>query len=150
MLLTMTARQLKNRFVSALLLSTIASTLVGCTGGETRRDTPWVWTEPSRTAWQPEPAERNSFYNEPDTHNASIAVFSHSASITGTEFARRDNIMGVRSVDALPDRLGWPREKRPSLNQTRTIRTSISAEQWIYPSQRRDYGNRRRSNGRGW
>lgn len=138
---------MKIRTALALASATLLPTLIGCESAE-RRDTPWVWTEPARTGWQPEPAPMphadirqapSPYAARPvDTHDASIAVFSGTGTGASAGATRRDDIMGVRTAEVLPDRLGWPTDDRPSLNHTRTIRSSTSPDRWVYPSTRRD------------
>ena len=99
----------------------------------------WVWTEPQRHGFRPDAAP-------PDTHDASIAVFAGvPARHASVATARRDGMMGVRDTDALPDRLAWPAERAPDLRRQRIYRSSVTADRWVFPTNRRDGSQGRRS-----
>ncbi len=153
MVWAMLSRQTQIRCTLALLVALIGLALVGC-GSDERRNTPWAWTEPARTGWQPDPTPLAQQQASIDPHDASIAVFNayQTGTFAGAEAIRRDNIMGIRDEEVLPNRLAWPRERRPSLDRTRSYRGSTTPERWVYPSDRRDrrhYGGYRPYHGGG-
>lgn len=75
-----------------------------------------------------------------DRVDPGVAVFGRSAFIAENpaEATRRDAMLMARSPDAMPDRLAWPAERRPDLRTRGTITTSITAQRWVYPDDRRD------------
>ena len=140
---------------SLALIALSFSGMVGCASADRSQDRlgdahgdrsgAWIWTQPDRYAFQPKP-ERASPRGM-GSHDPSIAVFSaQPTALARGDLARRDDLMGVRGDDALPDRLGWPGDDRSDLNRQRTFRSSTTAERWVFPSTRRDAGRGRGHN----
>lgn len=139
----MTGTQRTEWTTIGLALSCLAAiALTGCASGPTAADRladqepratdAWLWTQPERYDFQPQPGPRG-------THDASIAVFSGTpAQIASAETFRRDDLMGARADEALPDRLAWPREPSPDLRRQWIYRGSVDANRWVFPSTRRD------------
>lgn len=111
----------------------VAVGLAGCAGSP---PTAWTWTQPVPYTG---PAEAGQ---EPARASVDpgVAVFARSGFIAADrpEAARRDSQIAARGSEALPDRLAWPRAARPDLSRTRTVRSSRTAERWVYPERRRD------------
>lgn len=124
--------------------------LGGLAGCGQERAQPWVWSPaPNGTPYS---ARQPGQTPAVDDHDPSVLVFGTPAFIADerAELTRRDDLMGVRTADALPNRLAWPEPDRPDLDRTRSVRTSTQAERWVYPSGRRDYHYHHYSYRRGW
>lgn len=66
------------------------------------------------------------------------------------EATRRDAVIGARSGEAVPDRLGWAAEPRPDWRYARSARTSRTPERFVLPDRRRDPPARNRHPHHGW
>jgi hypothetical protein len=120
--------------------------------GGCAREAAWDWSGAAAT-----PGDAAIAAAPPDRHarvgpgtDPAVMVFPRSAFRPDERVAdaRRDGVLGAggSDADALPGRLAWPREARPDLRYTVTVRTTRSAERWVYPSStsgRRDAGWRR-------
>ncbi|MCC5824219.1 MAG: hypothetical protein LAT64_12590 [Phycisphaerales bacterium] len=107
----------------------------GCGGASA-----WTWSDPpAYHTNDAAPMHPHRFASE-DRVDPGVAVFAQSGFVRDDrpEATRRDDTIAARSPEALPDRLGWPREARPDLRRTRTVRTGRTAETWVYPDARRD------------
>ncbi|MEM9373682.1 MAG: hypothetical protein AAGA55_08550 [Planctomycetota bacterium] len=136
--------------IAAACLSTAA--LSGCASGpaaadrladfEPRSTEAWIWTEPERNRID---ADRQFADPYASAMDGSVLVFSGTPAQQGSTAYRRDDLLGVRTDDALPNRLGWPSAYSPDLRRQRTYRSSTSAERWVFPTTRRDGYRRSRT-----
>ncbi|RMH24177.1 MAG: hypothetical protein D6692_13910 [Planctomycetota bacterium] len=133
--------------ISILGLLAVGLMSTACTQ---ERAQPWVWVPAQHAAPFPEPPQHRAAVI--DDHDPSVVVFGTPAFIADAknDHARRDDQMGLHTAEALPNRLGWPEARRPSLNSTRSFRSSTQPERWVYPTERRDYHYHRYTGRRGW
>ncbi len=135
------------REILTLALVASALAMTACTQ---ERAQPWVWAPQqlgAPFAYAPQPRAAVA-----DDHDASVLVFGSPAFIAdgSNEYTRRDDQMSLRTAEDLPNRLGWPEARRPSLNNTRSYRSSTQPERWVYPTERRDYHYHHYNGRRGW
>lgn len=115
----------------------LLGTLGGC--GDTGA---WHWTA-QQAGHHDQPAAVDGPavpHGHADRVDPGVAVFGRSAYIAEAppEASRRDGVLMARTPDGMPDRLAWPRERRPDLRTRGTITTSTTAQRWVYPDDRRD------------
>lgn len=131
------------------ILGMLAAGLLS-TGCAQERAQPWVWAPAQHAAPFPDAPQHRAAVA--DDHDPSVVVFGTPAFIADCQdgHARRDDQMSLRTAEALPNRLAWPEARRPSLNNTRSFRSSTQPERWVYPTERRDYHYHQYTGRRGW
>lgn len=133
-----------NRRIAPLTLGLLAAGLTACADSQ-----PWVWDttgQPPAYAYGATP--RSPGATDEPGHEPSVVVFGGPA--FDDPYAqigdRRDGLLAARTADVTGNRLAWPEPDRPSLDRTRTVRTSSSPDRWYYPSTT----NGRRNRGGSW
>lgn len=124
-----------------IALASCAALFAGLGGCE--RTTAWEWSPDHGHGAVVGPGDRPMHpagTPHADAVDPGVAVFARSGvpgSAEGLAY-RRDASIPSRAADALPDRLAWPEASRADLGRTRSVRTSRSADRWVYPDTRRD------------
>lgn len=126
-----------------LLTRSLGLALLGAAvgGGGCGEAPAWVWDQRVYQGPGGSAGDRHASMDTPPPRtDPGVVVFARSGFVADErpEASRRDAQFAGRSPEVLPNRLAWPTEARPDLRRTGTVRTSRSAEIWVYPDTRRD------------